>query len=210
MGENEQGGMLRIVVVIGLVALLAVAITMGVVGLKASMNKNTNRAVGTVVTTKAPYYGKDISFTKYTPINYPWDGPRYRLPYVGDIPANNWRDIMIKLTPKTTDVVVVIDINDYLTPDGNGDNDNTSKRIVEVRNAETNELINKNADAVLKAGTTYNISIRCFNNTNHVLYDAKNENSRTAIAMTAADGHSPISVRVDSIEAATYDDIYAH
>ena len=210
MGENEQGGMLRTVVVVGLVALIAAVIIGSVVGLKASMTKNTNSAVGTVVTTKAPYYGNDISFTKYTPIQYPWDGPRYRLPYIGDIPANNWRDIMIKLTPKTTDVVVAIDINDYLTPDGNGDNDNTSKRMVEIRNADTNELISKNADAKLKAGTTYNISIRCFNNTNHVLYDSKNENSRTAIAITAADGHSPISVTVDSIEAATYDDIYSH
>jgi len=62
----------------------------------------------------------------------------------------------------------------------------------------------------LKAGITYSISIRYFNNTSHVLYDSKDENARTAIPMTAVDSHSPISVTIDSIEAATYDDTYAH
>ena len=57
MGENEQGGMLRTVVVIGLVALIAAVITMGVVGLKASMNKNTATAVEL---TTSPDYGKNI------------------------------------------------------------------------------------------------------------------------------------------------------
>ena len=49
MGENEQGGMLRTVVVVGLVALIAAVITMGVVGMKASMIKNTDRAVSAIV-----------------------------------------------------------------------------------------------------------------------------------------------------------------
>jgi len=212
MGENEQGGMLRTVVVVGIIAIIAIVITVGVVGLKNNMTKNTNSAVGTVVTTKSPYYSKDIAFTKYTPAKYAWNGPRYRLPYIGEIPANNWRDIMIKLTPKTTDVSVVIDINDYLTQysnDGNN-NDNDTNRMVEIRNAATNELISTNADAQLKAGTTYSVSIRYFNNTSHVVYDSHEADLRTAIAMTAVDSHSPISVKIDSIEAATYDDKYAH
>lgn len=41
MGENEQGGMLRTVVVIGLVAIIAIVITVGVVGLKSSLRTNT-------------------------------------------------------------------------------------------------------------------------------------------------------------------------
>ena len=213
MGENEQGGMLRTVVVVGLVAMVALIITLVVVGLKNNMTKNTNNAVGTVVTTKSPYYGKDISFTSYTPDKNAWNGPRYRLPYIGDIPANNWRDIMIKLTPKTTDVSATIDINNYLTQysDGNNnDNDDISKRTFEIRNAATNELISKDAGGELKAGTTYSISIRYFNNTSHVVYDSHEADLRTAIAMTAVDSHSPISVKIDSIEAATYDDKYAH
>lgn len=47
MGENEQGGMLRTVVVIGIIAMVALIITLGVVGLKDNMNKNTDIAVGT-------------------------------------------------------------------------------------------------------------------------------------------------------------------
>ena len=47
MGENEQGGMLRTVVVVGLVALIAAVIIGGVVGMKASMTKNTDVAVST-------------------------------------------------------------------------------------------------------------------------------------------------------------------
>ena len=41
MGENEQGGMLRTVVVVGLVAMVALIITLGVVGLKSSLRTNT-------------------------------------------------------------------------------------------------------------------------------------------------------------------------
>lgn len=41
MGEKEQGGMLRTVVVIGLVAIIAIVITVGVVGLKSSLRTNT-------------------------------------------------------------------------------------------------------------------------------------------------------------------------
>ena len=47
MGENEQGGMLRNVVVIGIIAMIALIITLGVVGLKSNMSKNTDIAVGT-------------------------------------------------------------------------------------------------------------------------------------------------------------------
>ena len=42
MGENEQGGMLRVVVVVGLVALIATTIIGGVFATKASMNKHIN------------------------------------------------------------------------------------------------------------------------------------------------------------------------
>ena len=45
MGENEQGGMLRTVVVVGLVAMVALIITLGVVGLKAMAKQNRDAAV---------------------------------------------------------------------------------------------------------------------------------------------------------------------
>lgn len=41
MGENEQGGMLRTVVVIGLIAIIAIVMVVGVVSLKSSLRTNT-------------------------------------------------------------------------------------------------------------------------------------------------------------------------
>lgn len=41
MGEKEQGGMLRTVVVIGLIAIIAIVMIVGVVGLKSSLRTNT-------------------------------------------------------------------------------------------------------------------------------------------------------------------------
>ncbi len=41
MGENEQGGMLRTVVVVGLIAIIAIVMIVGVVGLKSSLRTNT-------------------------------------------------------------------------------------------------------------------------------------------------------------------------
>lgn len=48
MGENEQGGMLRTVVVIGIVAMVALIVTLGVVGLKNNMMTNQTNALQTV------------------------------------------------------------------------------------------------------------------------------------------------------------------
>lgn len=208
MGENEQGGMLRTVTVVGLVALIAAVVMMGVVGLKASMNKNTDTAVGALVTTKKPYYSKDINFKDYTPQKWAWDGPRYRLPYIGDVPPNNWRDIMIKLTVHDNDVMMVYDVNNYVAGSWSNDNDDTSKRFFEIRNAATNEVVVKNATGKLNAGSSYIVSIRYFNNRAEALRDSNDAESRTALCLTAADDHSPISVTVDSVEAATYDNKY--
>lgn len=41
MGENEQGGMSRTVVVVGLIAIIAIVITAGIVGLRSSLRTNT-------------------------------------------------------------------------------------------------------------------------------------------------------------------------
>lgn len=60
MGENEQGGMLRTVIVVGLVALIAAVITMGVVGLKASMTKNTDRAVDVVAKNREQVVNRNL------------------------------------------------------------------------------------------------------------------------------------------------------
>lgn len=43
MGENEQGGMLRVVVVVGLVALIAAAVITIVLNLKGEMTGTSNK-----------------------------------------------------------------------------------------------------------------------------------------------------------------------
>lgn len=47
MGENEQGGMLRTVVVVGIVALIAAVIIFAVIGLKSQVVNKTNKAADT-------------------------------------------------------------------------------------------------------------------------------------------------------------------
>ena len=44
MGENEQGGMLRVVVVVGLVALIAAVVIFAVIKLKGTMSTTTSSA----------------------------------------------------------------------------------------------------------------------------------------------------------------------
>lgn len=48
MGENEQGGMLRNVVVVGLVAMIALIVTLAVVGLKGNMLAGTSNATDSI------------------------------------------------------------------------------------------------------------------------------------------------------------------
>ena len=60
MGENEQGGMLRTVVILGLVALIAAAIIGGVVAVKASMLDHQTTALQSISKANSQ---KDIDFT---------------------------------------------------------------------------------------------------------------------------------------------------
>ena len=60
MGENEQGGMLRTVIIIGLIALIAAAVIGGVVAAKASMQGTQTTALQSI--SKANNQ-KDIDFT---------------------------------------------------------------------------------------------------------------------------------------------------
>lgn len=50
MGENEQGGMLRVVVVVGLVALISIVIITSVIGLKGKMSASQNNATDNIAT----------------------------------------------------------------------------------------------------------------------------------------------------------------
>ena len=60
MGEKEQSGMLRTVVVIGIIAMVALIVIVAVVGLKDNMTKNQTNALQTV---SKGVTQKDIDFT---------------------------------------------------------------------------------------------------------------------------------------------------
>lgn len=77
MGENEQGGMLRTVVVVGIIAMVALIMVLGVVGLKDNMKKNIDSGIPPMLVINAlepeqmktymsSFDGKDWNSLKYT------------------------------------------------------------------------------------------------------------------------------------------------
>ena len=60
MGENEQGGMLRVVVVVGLIAIIAAVVIFGVTGLKNSASDARNSGVTAIKTAYNPDYGENL------------------------------------------------------------------------------------------------------------------------------------------------------
>lgn len=123
MGENEQGGMLRTVVVVGLVALIAAVITMGVVGMKASMNKNTATAVEL---TANPDYGKNLLATAERNITFSAGTDQSHWTYnymyqrVAPLDPGQTYTFSAKVKLQNTDLknVTVAVYNWYTSPDG--------------------------------------------------------------------------------------------
>jgi len=210
MGENEQSGMLRTVVVIGIIAMVALIITLGVVGLKSNMTKNTDSAVGAVVTTKIPFdvlSNGDATYNSYVPDPNHWSGNWYRLPTIGPIPANSWREIHVNLTA-TSSFDLAADVNDYdydlpgYTLNNGNDSDVVNKRVFKLY--ENGNVISSTG---LKSGHTYDYVIKYFNGTPRSLYDGKTDNLHTALVLSSVNG-SAVGAKINSVEAATYDDKY--
>lgn len=209
MGENEQGGMLRTVVVIGLVALIAAVITMGVVGMKASMTKNTATAVYNVDKTPKPYpFENDgnIQFNKHKVTD--WNGPYYDIPVTENIKPGYWRELHATITPGT-DVTMQVDINSYDLDNPNSqsgnDADNSSQR--EVKMYENETLVQNMGwgytKANLKAGHTYQLLVKYHNTSPRTIYDVKPGEMPTRFIIGSPDG-SAGKVKVTDLEAATY------
>ena len=218
MGENEQGGMLRTVVVIGLVALIAAVITMGIIGLKGNMTKNTDSAVGTIVTTKKPYSVKnpDVTYKKYTPDSSDnWGSAEYCIlfPIVGDIPTNSWREdrLVVNASARTyirLDVSVISEAHPTKI-----DDDDMSKRLLEVYDENGKQLVSTNnvGDKVyLDKDKDYTLIVKYFNNSGQRFIESEtqaNPSHRTNL-VTGTDDGSSYRLKVKSFEAATYDDKY--
>lgn len=213
MGENEEGGMLRNVVVIGLVAMVALIITLGVVGLKGNMTKNTATAVYTVQKAPKPYpfvNNGNIQFDKYS-VTY-WNGGAYDIPVNENIKPGYWRELHATIAPET-DATVQVDINAYdldnPVPQSGNDADEVGAR--EIKMYENGTLIQNmgwgGTKVNLKAGHTYQLLVKYHNNFPRTIYDddskGGNVSNPTRFIIGTPDG-SAGKVKVTDLEAATY------
>ena len=214
MGENEQGGMLRTVVVVGLVALIAMVITIGVVGMKASMTKNTATAAYNVEKTLKPYPLENdgiIQFNKH-PVSY-WNGWGYAIPVYENIKPDYWREVRATIMPET-DVTAQVDINAYDLDNANrqytnNDDDEVGKR--EVKMYEDGKLVQDmgqgGGKANLKAGHTYQLLVKYHNNLPRTIYDNDRKDGSVSypsrFLFGTPDG-SAGKLKVTDLEAATY------
>lgn len=216
MGENEQGGMLRTVVVVGIVALIAAVVIGGVVGMKASMNKNTDKAVGVVAKTKVPYgvQNVDVTYGKYTAgDNGNWGRGKYysAFPLVGDIPNNSWREDRLVVNASER-IYISIDINDYYESalsNRRNDNDDRSKRLLEVYDENGNKVSSNDPgnNVYLDKDKDYTLIVKYFNNSGGTLTDGGVGVSNSTIISGTDDGRR-YRLKIKSFEAATYDDKY--
>ena len=225
MGENEQGGMLRTVVVVGLVAIIAIVITLGVVGMKASMTKNTDRAVGAVVMTKVPYtvQNADVNYVNYTPAaSTPWElgENRFTFPIIGNIPPNSWREVRMEVeSDKRTWFKLDINTNykvSQLSNDNGNNYDDIGRRQLLIYDANGN-LIQKADYTQMESGhiylekdTPYVFDIKYFNDKEEPLVEDSSKPDWHDLTMlyTGVDDGSAYNFKVKAFEAATYDDKY--
>ena len=227
MGDKEQGGMLRTVVVIGIIAMVALIITLGVVGLKNNMSKNTDSAVGTVVKTQLPYElaNPNISYEEYTPGANSWGDNVFLFPEVGDIPTNNWRDVKM-VASSNKKLTISIDINNEFKTDkyvGN-DNDDASKRSLDIYLASDQSLVkhmsgaalatSSNVKFTMAANTKYIFRVKYFNNSGKTFVESTEafpggyRGWQFTNVYTRSDNGAAYKFDVESFEAATYDDKY--
>ena len=188
MGENEQGGMLRVVVVLGLIALIAGVIVGGVAFADQKMNaaimKPMNALSKASATNVFDAYKEKIVMQPDLKVTTPYDNidPVYvgRAWYVipgGVLQPGDWDEVRFDVTPNN-DANVYTDINTYKATELESD-DQDSLADREMTISEGDHLIadKHGFNAVieqtsLKAGHTYTIDIKWHNGTSDVLYEA--------------------------------------
>ena len=231
MGENEQGGMLRSVVVIGIIAMVALIITLGVVGLKNNMSKNTDSAVGTVVTTRVPFGAadKDVSYNVYgvsDQVNSFWGNHIDYFPQIGSIPNNSWREVHIQIRSDKR-IWFKIDVNNsgstLIKADSNGsivnDNDVTSSRTMKLYKegdvvASASGYGNLANPVYIEPNTNYTIVVKYINRSGYTFVEpdpvpsGTNKSVYYSALYTGNDDKSQYKLTIKSFEAATYDDKY--
>ena len=231
MGENEQGGMLRSVVVIGIIAMVALIITLGIVGLKNNMTKNTDSAVGAVVTTRVPFgtADKDMSYNVYgvsDQVNSFWGNHLDYFPQIGPIPNNSWREVHIQIRSDKR-IWFKIDVNNsgstLIKADSAGsirnDNDVTASRTMKLYKegdavASASGYGNLANPVYIEPNTNYTIVVKYVNRSGYTFVEPDpvpsdtNKSVYYSALYTGNDDKSQYKLTIKSFEAATYDDKY--
>lgn len=212
MGENEQGGILRTVVVIGIIAMIAAVVIGTVIGLNHKMNVLSTNTMNHVNRVGKPYttgLEEMKHFDKYNDVSN-WGGKWLNLPKVGNIKPNQWRECQfdLKVSMKTA---ISLDINAYPANQhagGNNDWDDVRKRSVVATNANTGQSFD-----IVKNGNTqhfeaepnvvYHFDVKSYNNKPYTLNDADAGGGATSAISVATHGE-PFQIQVTNFEAATY------
>lgn len=210
MGENEQGGMLRVVTVIGLIAIIATVVIFAITGLKGNAEKNRNIAINEVDKVMKPYEpvrGGNVQFGAYTPPTKSgdWNGVWYEAPVLPNIPPHKWQEFRMKMH-SFTDTTIQVDINNFdldnsawLTGSRDNDNDDTKKRVVRLYNEDGSIA----PAGRMYAGKDYTLVAKYYNPTSRTLYSVDGTRTRTAFVIGTPDG-KPGKLQVTSFESATY------
>lgn len=216
MGEKEQGGMLRNVIILGLIALIAAVVIGAVIGLNHKMNvlgTNTVNHVDRVGKAYNNKYEVNQHFEKYVVNVGGWHGKYLPMPNVGIIKPGQWREVHFDTRSKM-DLALNFDINAYSAnqPDdkivGN-DWDDVSKRSIQVT-SETGEEIKPNQPNGYqpkydtKANVTYHWVVKYYNNRAFDLKDEVNGHSSSSVNVVT-DGKA-FDIDVTNFEAATYNE----
>lgn len=221
MGEHEQGGMLRNVVVLGLIALIAAMVISLTLTLKTKMTKHVDQGVGTIVTTRVEHTvnNKNVTYGDYTPnkTSYSgWGDHAMWFPVIGDIPPNSWRDVqmVVSTTSKIYFRVDVNTANDHDAKDGNNDHDEMSKRTLMVYDSKgklLKSIHDLRAKTYLEPNEQYTVVVKYFNNSKETFNDNNNPDRiqyQLSSFITGSDNGKAYALNFENFEAATYDDKY--
>ncbi len=186
MGENEQGGMLRVVTVLGLIAIIATVVIFAIIGLKGQASNNRDAAL--YATQKVPksfdnLNGGNVSVSSYTFNGIKdgqWNGVFFPIQVNDKIPAGYWRKISIGIEPKQ-DSTVQVDVNNYDldNPNWHGQNDNDEWGERDFKLYENGKLVGSLGWGItpvrMQAGHSYELVLKYHNTSKYTLYDTMNK-----------------------------------
>lgn len=222
MGENEQGGMLRVVTVIGLIAMIAAVVIFAITGLKGNMKSNTNTAVGSVSRITLPHKvdNPNVTFMPYpngVANNGYWGDHLHLFPVVGDIPPNNWREVrMVVKSDKPFWTMGDISANSIENVGKTNDNDKAAAREMTIYE-DGKKIYHDVGNAALvakryyKANQEYTLVFKYFNDKPYTFNEGngvpRNQNWYSGL-FTGSTDNGKYNFQILNFEAATYDDEY--